>query len=478
MKRLNLFIIILFLTSGAIKSQLKDDVVWRQGIPLMVSDEYVVKTISTINIDELTGGKPITETTKSICREIGLIFYDKGYFQEAEWYLSKSKGYHFYLQQNHFQQVKIKEISKISESDKKSLDSDANFIKSLPANLSSMSKEDMKKIAKEIDNKIKQLINEKDSLLKVKAKQELIDSKDGTINALGKEKQIVNLTIGNDDLKTENNDLSSTNQNLKIDKMNLKKYLIWLLIILGLLVLVILVLSQRKTIKSQDVEIVNQLKDINKKNTYLEHAARIIRHDMHSGINTYIPRGINSLEKRLTNDDVKNLKLELPIKMIKDGLNHTQKVYKSVYEFTNLVKQNVVLDKKEVDLKILLVEYLNSTSFKNQVIVDDLVTINVNEILFCNAIDNLIRNGLKYNNSENKQIKIFIESELLVVQDNGIGLTQKEFEDIKSSHNKRKDTEEYGGLGLNICMAILNEHGFDLSCEKIESGTKMKIKIT
>jgi hypothetical protein len=39
--------------------------------------------------------------------------------------------------------------------------------------------------------------------------------------------------------------------------------------------------------------VVDQLQD---KNTYLEHAAKILRHDMHSGINVYIPRGIGALE--------------------------------------------------------------------------------------------------------------------------------------------------------------------------------------
>ena len=44
------------------------------------------------------------------------------------------------------------------------------------------------------------------------------------------------------------------------------------------------------------------LDEANHKNTYLEHAARMLRHDMHSGINTYIPRGIGSLERRLDKD--------------------------------------------------------------------------------------------------------------------------------------------------------------------------------
>ena len=52
---------------------------------------------------------------------------------------------------------------------------------------------------------------------------------------------------------------------------------------------------------------------------------------MHSGINTYIPRGITSLERRLSEDDIKRLNIEAPLKMIKEGLKHTQKVYKGVY---------------------------------------------------------------------------------------------------------------------------------------------------
>ena len=39
-------------------------------------------------------------------------------------------------------------------------------------------------------------------------------------------------------------------------------------------------------------ESVNQKLELEKKNTYLEHAAKILRHDMHSGINTYIPLAV------------------------------------------------------------------------------------------------------------------------------------------------------------------------------------------
>ena len=163
------------------------------------------------------------------------------------------------------------------------------------------------------------------------------------------------------DLRDANGNLIGENSDLKVSQDRLKRYLYITLGILAALALVVAIVLQRRRISVQDVELQKQLDDINKKNTYLEHAARIIRHDMHSGINTYMPRGLSSLERRLTQDDIDNFKIAAPLKMIKDGLSHTQRVYKSVYEFTNLVKMHVVLDKNKVDVKDALQKYLENT---------------------------------------------------------------------------------------------------------------------
>jgi PAS domain S-box-containing protein len=225
-------------------------------------------------------------------------------------------------------------------------------------------------------------------------------------------------------------------------------------------------------------EIVEKSKEIEKQNTYLEHAAKILRHDMHSGINTYIPRGLSSLERRLKPEDIETLKIEAPLKMIKEGLRHSQKVYKGVYEFTNLVKKDVVLNKAECDLRAILNDYLSSTAYHSQVIIEELPTIEVNEALFCTAIDNLIRNGLKYNDSETKFVKIYMEGDELMVQDNGRGIDQKDFDHLSKPYTRKEGQKESGtGLGLNICVAILQEHKFLVRCEKNEIGTKLKIKI-
>jgi len=218
-------------------------------------------------------------------------------------------------------------------------------------------------------------------------------------------------------------------------------------------------------------------------NVYLEHAAKILRHDMHSGINTYIPRGVKSLERRLeklSERDRKNLKLDTPLKLIKEGLAHSQKVYRGVTEFTNLVRKDVEIEKSAFDLQAILKDYLSKTSYSDQVRVEELPTVDVNDALFCTAIDNLIRNGLKYNDSATKLVTVSMKDEYhLAVIDNGRGIKQKDFEELSEPYQRKPNQKESGtGLGLNICVAILKEHNFTVSIDdNYDNGTCILIRI-
>ena len=224
------------------------------------------------------------------------------------------------------------------------------------------------------------------------------------------------------------------------------------------------------SVKNNEKEL---LKEVLEKNTYLEHAAKILRHDMHSGLNTYIPRGIRSLERRLPEELVKEFKLESPLRLLKEGLVHSQQVYKGVYEFTNLVRKDATLQLELIDIGEALEKHLKRTSYCDQVLLsEDLPTINVNEALFCTAIDNLIRNGLKYNDNKTKQVRIeMLDTNTIAVIDNGRGLSSQEFKELCKPYIRKTNQKEIGtGLGLNICVAILKEHGFNISAQKLQQG--------
>jgi K+-sensing histidine kinase KdpD len=165
--------------------------------------------------------------------------------------------------------------------------------------------------------------------------------------------------------------------------------------------------------------------------------------------------------------------------MIEEGLTHTQRVYRGVKEFTNLVKKDSQLEKVPCDLKEILNTYLHSTAYISQVSIDELITCEVNESLFCTAVDNLIRNGLKYNDSATKMVSLYMEdTHTLVIEDNGRGLSQEDFELMSQPYTRREGQKENGtGLGLNICVAIIEEHKFSITSEKIEQGTKIRIQL-
>jgi signal transduction histidine kinase len=453
----------------------KFEATWDQGIPLLEEDKYIKSLTDQLEYDSLLMNNRHTDRNSvKLCREIGIAFYNKGVYDAADWYLSRVRDYEESIEIDVIQRKKsiddLEEKSKddLSPEQVESLKKDKEFLENLPSSYENLSKEDLKNMNKKIDLQIKKLISERDSLAKHKGNEEIIDLKDGTIETLEKEKEIVDLTI-------ETGDLEKESKGLKIQKEELKKYLWWSSIGILILFLVVISLSQRKVIKVKDGEIDKQLMDINKKNKYLEYSARIIRHDMHSGINTYIPRGISSLEKRIPDEEIERLKISSPIKMIKDGISHTQKVYKRVYEFTNLVKQKVVLNKEMVNTKNILEDYFSNISYRDNIKIGDLNDLEVNDTLFCNAIDNLVKNGIQYNDNKTKEIKIYMEGNFLIVEDNGRGLTKEEFEDI-TTKNRKKDEDTEIGLGLSISKTILEEHGFTIESEKIKTGTKIKIK--
>ncbi len=357
----------------------------------------------------------------------------------------------------------------LSSDEQASIASDRQILDSFIVD-NNMSTSDMKRLLDNTKANIKVFVAKRDSLIKNGGSQEAIQSKNDAIKSLSREVRIMELSMLDEKLAEEAGVLIT-------DRMKLKRYLTWAGTGLVIVVLVVTILSLRYRIRMKNAKIYQQLKAISEKNVYLEYAAKIIRHDMHSGINTYLPRGVNALERKLPQSAIVEYKLEAPLKLIKDGLAHSQKVYKGVYEFTNLVKKNAILEKEPCDLKVILYDYLAGTPYINQVKIENLPTIHVNKSLFCTAIDNLIRNGLKYNDSASKMIRIYQEGNFLVVHDNGRGMDESEFKHLSQPYVRKEGQNESGsGLGLNICMSILNEHKFKVLCKK-DKGTKFMIKV-
>ena len=123
-------------------------------------------------------------------------------------------------------------------------------------------------------------------------------------------------------------------------------------------------------------------------------------------------------------------------------------------------------EKRLASYKVLK-DYLSSTSYSKQVVIKDLGELEINKALFCTAVDNLIRNGLKYNDSSTKKVTIFRLDNALIVQDNGLGMTQEEFLKLSQPYTRGNTKHKGTGLGLNICVAIVD-------AAKLDIGSKSK----
>ena len=238
-------------------------------------------------------------------------------------------------------------------------------------------------------------------------------------------------------------------------------------------------LSEYHRINYYVVEQIRYQEALQQKNIFLEHTAKVIRHDMHSGINTYLPRAIKGIIRKLPASVIKKYNLESSIQMLEEGIEFTQKVYRGVYSFTNLVKKDSVLEKKPSDLKKIIEDHISNTAYADKIHVEKLPTIMVEPTLFCIAIDYLIKGGLQFNQSENKWVKIYMENDhILCIHDNGLGLSYHDFM-LYCKPYIRKETSATvpKGLELNIAVAIIEHHNFTIEPEKLQTGTIFRINL-
>ena len=104
-----------------------------------------------------------------------------------------------------------------------------------------------------------------------------------------------------------------------------------------------------------------------------------------------------------------------------------------------------------------------SVTFENKVELPLLV----DEGLFEMLLSNLILNGIKYNNQENKKINISFENKnekyiSIKIMDNGIGIDSKHFKNLFKKFYQVGDamtmTAKGSGLGLYLCSMIVSVH--------------------
>ena len=220
-------------------------------------------------------------------------------------------------------------------------------------------------------------------------------------------------------------------------------------------------LSMSKKAEFRLREYADRLEQSNKE---LEQFAYIASHDLKSPLRNIISF-VNLLERKIqpiTDVDVKDY-----LQFITSNSKYMYKLIQDVLEYSTVKKK--ANDRKSVNLNRVLKELIMTHQTiiqEGKVIIElgDLPEIQSNPFLMSQLFQNLIINGIKYNQNTQPLIKIGCKKEedcfVFSIQDNGIGIEEAYHNQVFGMFKRLQTSSYYDGtgIGLAICKRIVQLH--------------------
>lgn len=278
-------------------------------------------------------------------------------------------------------------------------------------------------------------------------------------------------------LGQKQSEINLLNEKNELQEQVLQKRNILLITVVGLSLLVITLLYRNYYFKQQlnknlESKISERTQDLEKAKTKLEASneelkkfAHLTSHDLREPLRN-IFGFFHLLEKRKSNlteattQEYINLAKKNAIQMnnlIEDIVTYTQ--VHETKEITEMVDLNEVVKEVRLNLNDLIVSK-NATIFAN-----NLPTIPAVYSEMYKIFEQLIHNGLKFNQSDAPSIRIeSLQNDMehcISIQDNGIGIEQEYFDKIFEMFGRLHNRAQYegSGIGLATCKKIIDKYG-------------------
>jgi light-regulated signal transduction histidine kinase (bacteriophytochrome) len=204
--------------------------------------------------------------------------------------------------------------------------------------------------------------------------------------------------------------------------------------------------------------------ELERSNHDLEQFANIIAHDLKSPLRA-VTQHLGLVVKRQS--EALDEKSKRSISFAVEGAERMRMLIDAVYEYARIgfteptfatVSLDAVLECTLRDLSVTISER------NAQVISDPLPKVKGDPLLLSQLLQNLIANAIKYCDT---QPRIHISASMLgtqwriTVADNGIGIAERQHEQIFAIFRRLHSAEEYPGIGLGlaICSRIVKQHG-------------------
>ena len=235
-------------------------------------------------------------------------------------------------------------------------------------------------------------------------------------------------------------------------------------------------MTHEKKALIQQTKLIEQLKQTNKE---LSLFTQFCTHDLKEPLRT-ISSFAQILKRNGSDPQLQKQYLEL----IMESSKRMNNLVNDMLHFTTLGEQEItygtvslpeLMRQIKVDLAGLIQEK------GGDIVYNKLPTIQGDETLLRQLFQNLISNGLKFNESKKPVVKLSATAhnavQEILVQDNGIGIDANYYTQIFSMF-KRIHGKEYGGsgIGLAICQKIMKLHGGDISLEsEVGQGSTFRL---
>lgn len=217
-------------------------------------------------------------------------------------------------------------------------------------------------------------------------------------------------------------------------------------------------LHKRSKLKTIDLE--KKAKDLEEKNLDLEEFGFVVSHDLKTPLSNIVALSSWAKEAIQSNDlEGVNANLDLLDKQVVQ----MDLIIRGVLNYTlqNEVSSN--LEPVDLDLLIKELALLNSNEKCLISVKKKLPTIKINKSQILQVFQNLIQNGIKYNDKEICKIEIDCKLDhrcyVFSVKDNGIGIDEKYHKKIfKLFQRLEVNTMNNAGIGLSLVKKIINRN--------------------
>jgi signal transduction histidine kinase len=253
-----------------------------------------------------------------------------------------------------------------------------------------------------------------------------------------------------------------------------------ILIVLGLIILI-----YQRELKIYEEQKLNLIKDLEQKNeelietnSELEQFTYIASHDLKTPLRT-ISSHLDLIRFHLKKNDMEAV--EEDIDFAKKGAKQLYNLVTDILEYKGLSYQDDIFE--NLNLNETLKKVLeNFDTQKANIQYETLPTVTGRERDFIVLFQNMIENGLKYNESKNPHVSISSETTsehfIIIFEDNGIGISEEYHEKIFQFFKRLHTHEEYEGtgIGLGLCQKIIKYYNGTIEVESTENqGSTFKV---